>query len=85
VTFHLAPAIEKHREVFHMIHIKVSSAYGSPGKVKTGVKSIDASTAATEIPNGRNASQKMPQGTTESCQDDTDRKAIERGEDEGMK
>ena len=68
-----------------MIHVKVSSAYGSPGKVKTGVKSIDASTAATEIPNGRDASQKTPQGTTEARQDDTDRQAIERGEDEGMR
>lgn len=68
-----------------MTHIKVSSAYGSPGKVKTGVKSEDAPTASTEIPNGPNASQKTPQGTTKSCQDHTDRQAIERGEDEGMR
>jgi hypothetical protein len=40
--------------------------------------------ALTEARNGRDSSQETPERTTQSRRDESDRQAIERGEDEGM-
>jgi len=64
-----------------MSHKKFSSAQRAPSRAGPGDKSKDAPTAEVEIPVGGDTSEKTLKVTTESSREDTDRQAIERGDD----
>jgi hypothetical protein len=63
---------------------KITSAQDAPGIAGRGDKSRHARAAEIEVPVGRHISKTTPGVTPESRREESDRQAIERGEDDGM-
>jgi hypothetical protein len=68
-----------------MSYKKSYAAKGRPDKTASGDESKDVPATATDAPDGRDARQNMTKRINEPRRDETDRQAIERGEDEGMR
>lgn len=72
------------REVGNMSDMRFSQVQGAQYKGGTGEKPGDKSAALAEVRDGCDSGQKTPEGTAPARRDESDRQAIERGEDEGM-